>query len=100
MTEFDESATVLQKLTTLDKLTSRVIYEEILPGVDLEYVAEGLNIKENLIVKERLSSYSWSFTMKLNNLTAELLADGSVRISDEKSGDGEDLRRKERGGGV
>ncbi len=86
-TQLDESATLLQKLTTLDKLTSRVIYSDILEGVDLEYIVESLNIKENLIVKKPLPSYSFSFTMKLNNLTAELGEDGAVVITDQKSGE-------------
>ena len=35
VTEFDESATMLQKKMTLDKLTSRVMYADILDGVEL-----------------------------------------------------------------
>ena len=51
-TVFDENATELQKLMTLDKLSSRILYENILNGVDLEYVVEANDIKENIIVKE------------------------------------------------
>lgn len=40
-TDFDESVGKLQRLTTLDKLSARVIYEDILPGVDLEYILDG-----------------------------------------------------------
>ena len=86
-TEFDENATKLQKLMTLDKLSSRIMYEDILDGVDLEYVVESLNIKENIIVKERKDSYSYTFTVKLNNLEAELNDDGSVSIVDPGSED-------------
>ena len=47
-TEFSEDATQLQKLMTLDKLSSRILYPDILDGVDLEYVVESCNIKENI----------------------------------------------------
>lgn len=84
-TEFDGNATKLQKLMTLDNLSSRIMYEDILDGVDLEYVVESLNVKENIIVKDRKDSYSYTFTVKLNNLEAELNEDGSVRIYDPDS---------------
>ena len=84
-TEFDESATKLQKMMTLDKLSSRILYADILDGVDLEYVVESLNIKENIFVKEKKDSYSYTFTIKLNNLEAELNDDGSVSIYDPDS---------------
>lgn len=39
-------------------------------------------IKENIIVKERADSYSYTFEIQLNNLEAVLCEDGSVAISD------------------
>ena len=81
-TEFPEDATQLQKLMTLDKLFSKILYPEILDGVDLEYVVNSCNIKENIIVKERADSYSYTFEIQLNNLEAVLCEDGSVAISD------------------
>ena len=81
-TELDENAAELQKLMQLDKLSSRILYAEIMDGVDIEYVVESLNIKENIIVKERLSDYSFSFTLALNNLTAELTDAGEVCLLD------------------
>lgn len=81
-TEFPEDATQLQKMMTLDKLSSKILYPEILEGVDLEYVVNSCNIKENIIVKERADSYSYTFEMQLNNLEAVLCEDGSVAISD------------------
>ena len=81
-TEFPEDATQLQKMMTLDKLSSKILYPEILNGVDLEYVVNSCNIKENIIVKERADSYSYTFEIKLNNLEAMLCEDGSVAILD------------------
>ena len=81
-TEFDSEATQLQKLMTLDNLSSEILYADILDGVDLQYVVESLNVKENIIVKERRDSYQYTFTIALNNLEAEMAEDGSVRIYD------------------
>ena len=52
----DENETELQKMMNLEKLSSRIVYENILDGVDIEYVADSLNIKENIIVKEKKDS--------------------------------------------
>ena len=45
-TEFDKDATKLTKLTTLDKLSAKILYADILDDVDIEYIAESLNIKD------------------------------------------------------
>lgn len=84
-TEFDSDATELQKLMTLDNLSSTIVYADILDGVDLEYVVESLNVKENIIVKEKKDSYQYTFTIALNNLEASLCDDGSVRVYDPET---------------
>ena len=76
----------LGKMTNLENISSAILYENILDGVDIEYVVHSLNIKENIIVKERMDSYSYTFTIELNNLTATLADDGNVYIN---SDDGE-----------
>ena len=75
--------TELQKMMNLEKLSSSILYEEILDGVDIEYVAQSLNVKENIIVKEKKDSYSYTFEMKLNGLSAELLSSGDISIKDD-----------------
>ena len=86
-TEFDEDATQLQKMMTLDKLSAKIMYADILDGVDLEYVLNSVNVKENIIVKQKKDSYTYTFTLDLNNLTAALQPDGSIHISDPDSGE-------------
>ncbi len=77
-----ESDTELQKMMNLEKLSSRVLYADILDGVDLEYIAQSLNVKENIIVKERAESYSYTFELALNNLTAAIAENGDVVLAD------------------
>ena len=71
----------LGKLTNLENISSTILYEDILDGVDIEYIVHSLNIKENIIVKERKNSYSYTFTIELNNLTAILSEHGDVYIN-------------------
>ena len=82
-----EDATELQKMTVLDKISASVLYEDILDGVDLEYVINGSSVKENIIVKEKAEAYSYSFTLSLNNLYAELNSLGEVEIKAADSGE-------------
>ena len=77
-----ESDTELQKMMNLEKLSSRVLYADILDGVDLEYIAQSLNVKENVIVKEKADAYSYTFELALNNLTAALTENGDVVLTD------------------
>ena len=46
----DESE--LGKLTTLTTLSSVIAYEDILDGVDVEYILDSNDIKENIVVKD------------------------------------------------
>ena len=73
----------------LEKLSSRIIYADVLDGVDVEYVLESQNVKENIIVKEKKDSYAYSFEIKLNGLYASLTESGDIRIVNSKSGEDE-----------
>ncbi len=84
--EDKESLTKLQKMTTLENISASVLYEDILDGVDVEYVIKGANVKENIIVKEAKDAYSYSFTLSLNNLSAALNEDGEIVLSDIENG--------------
>ena len=77
-----ENESKLQKMMALKNLTSQIIYEDILSDVDLQYIINSGNIKENLIVKKQKDQYNYTFTIKLNNLEAKLNEDGSVSIFD------------------
>lgn len=87
-----DNATDLQKMMTLGNLTSEIIYEDILTGVDLQYIVEFGSIKENLIVKQQQSVYNYTFTIKLNNLQAALNDKGGVSIYDPNTDEVQYLR--------
>ena len=77
----DAIESTIGKMVNLENISSTILYEDILDGVDIEYIVHSLNIKENIIVKEKKDSYSYTFTIELNNLTAALADDGNVYIS-------------------
>ena len=81
----DESATQLQKVMSLNKISSKILYTDIIDGVDLEYVVISNDIKENIIVKEKKNSYTYTFTIKLNNLDARLTEEGDIILFDPSS---------------
>lgn len=62
------------------------MYNNIKSGVDLEYILEGNDIKENIIVKSRQSSYVYDFQLILSGLVATLNDDGSISLSDIDDG--------------
>lgn len=85
--DLGEDATKLQKMTTLEKISASILYADILPSTDLEYVVKGLTVKENIIVKEKADDYTYTFTMKLNNLTAIQTESGEIYIMDPSTGE-------------
>lgn len=86
-TRWDENADALQKKMTLDNLTSRVLYADVLDGADLEYVVDSNNIKENIIVKTRKSAYAYTFTLHLDGMKAALDDAGNILLTDAGTGE-------------
>lgn len=80
-TSEEKFATRLEELSTLSKALSSVRYNEILQNTDIEYVLNGTSIKENILVNAPCDSYTYTFTLSLNNLTAAI-EDGAVVLSD------------------
>ncbi len=79
--------TELQKMLNLENLSAKIFYPNILEGVDIEYVAHSLSVKENIIVNERCDSYSYSFELKLNGMTAALNEVGDIILTETKTGE-------------
>ena len=78
-----EEDTELSKMMNLEKISSSVVYKDILDGTDIEYIAYSKNIKENIIVKEKQDSYTYSFELKLNGITPTLTDSGDIELKDE-----------------
>ena len=50
------------------KVNQSVLYRDVLPNVDLEYVITGMGIKENLIIQKYVSSLSFAFQYQTKDL--------------------------------
>ena len=68
-----------------DNLSSSIIYHNVFPGVDLQYNANGYQIKEEIIVKSPQNTYRYDFMVCLDGLSAVLNSDGSVSFVDDES---------------
>ena len=77
----------IDSATTLTKYSSGVKYEDILADTDIQYVLNGGNLKENIVVKERTGEYVYTFDLALEGLVAALAEDGSVLLNDVETGD-------------
>ena len=77
-----EEASVSEQVTP-SKLRTDVRYSNVYSGVDFLYELNGYNVKESILVKDRLDSYTFSFYMEMDGLTPELKEDGSIELTDE-----------------
>jgi len=64
-----------------------IVYENVKTNTDLEYVLDGNDVKENIIVKRAGGSYVYRFTLTLTGLTATLLPTGNISLTDSETGE-------------
>ena len=64
----------------LGNLSSAVIYRNIFPSADLEYIVSPGKIKENIIVKEAQREYVYQFDLSLDGLIPVPQEDGSIYL--------------------
>ncbi|MGI6758701.1 MAG: DNRLRE domain-containing protein [Bacilli bacterium] len=52
----------------LSNISQTIIYKNVLPSVDIEYIITGNKIKENIILNEYIKDYSITFNYKVKDL--------------------------------
>ncbi|WP_344615052.1 LamG-like jellyroll fold domain-containing protein [Dactylosporangium salmoneum] len=57
-------------------------YAGVMPGVDLRFESRATGVKESLVLHSADAPTSYTFPLKLQGLTPQLRADGSVALSD------------------
>lgn len=77
-TDFIDSAALSSRAST-------VIYRNVLPNVDLEYIVEFDLVKENIVVNAPLDSYQFTFSLSIEGMYANILSDGSIGIYDNNT---------------
>lgn len=69
--------------TVLSHLTSKVFYENVWTGTDLEYILMPDRMKENIVVKSPQSAYSYSFVLQTGGLTAQAMDEKTIGLYKE-----------------
>lgn len=69
-----------------NKLSGSLVYDEIAPDTDLEYIVSSDRIKENIIVKRKQDTYIYEFELMIDNLGIKLSEDGNnIDLFDEET---------------
>lgn len=75
----------LESQMTVDNIYSTVNYNNIQDDVDLQYIASGSDLKENIIINKVKDEYTFSFDIKTHKLNIVQEDDGSISLYDYKS---------------
>ena len=70
--------------TTLEKLSSEVIYENVFKNIDLQYILTSGFLKENIILKDKDVASEFYVNYKNPDLTPKLYDEKTVVLCDEK----------------
>lgn len=74
-------------LSALKNISSTVVYKNILSNVDLCYITEGNELKENIILNSKNTPQSFTFVYDCKDLSARLNNDGQVEIYEKNNTD-------------
>ena len=64
-----------------------VVYKDVKKNIDLEYILQGADVKENIIIKGKTIDASMSFDLNTENLAVALDDQGNIQLKDLKTGD-------------
>ncbi len=76
----------LEQLKTINNESS-IVYKNIENGINLEYVLQSNDVKENIIINQAQQEYIFNFIIRVSGLTAELQNDGTIILFDQKTGE-------------
>ena len=76
-----------EKKKTLYSVNSKVEFAEILSNVDLEYQIKGTEVKENIVINERIENPEFKFNLKVKNLVPKLDKDNVITFYDKLQND-------------
>ncbi len=69
----------VEEASTIDN-ASKIVYNNVVNNTDLEYVLDGNDIKENIIINKSGGSYNYKFEISLDGLVASLNENGTVLL--------------------
>ena len=80
--ELSETEQYNLDMMAVENQAGAVVFEDVFPGSDLEYIVNSSSIKENIVVYQQQSEYTYSFDFDIGGLTPVLEADGSIALVD------------------
>lgn len=83
--EWDADGTSAISQMKAENIHSKIVYENLFEGTDVEYVTSGSSLKENLVVKEQRDAYTYSFEIKTNKIDIRQGEDGQIAFYKEGS---------------
>lgn len=81
----DEPVESVEEQVQPEKISSKVTYENVLPGVDLVYQNYGFNVKESIVIKSQQDMYRYSFLLNFDGLTPVLEPNGGVSLKNSQN---------------
>ncbi len=82
----DSAVIKFEKLKSVNNTTT-ISYKNVLENVDLEYILNENDVKENIIVNAPNGINSYSFGLSIDGLSIKLLEDGSIGLFDAMNGE-------------
>ena len=70
----------------VENIRSSVVYEDILEDTDIEYIADGSSLKENIVVKSPQKQYQYTFDIKVNKLEIKQAETGELTFVSTENG--------------
>ena len=71
-----------EKMKTLKNLTSTINFSNIFSNTDLQYVLNGSDVKENIVINKASDNTEYKFNLNLKNVTPVLQQDKSIIFYD------------------
>ena len=62
----------------VDNALGQIDYPYVEDNTSLQYIVSGSRVKENIVIHSGTDAYTYTFSMKVKNVTLSLLEDGSV----------------------
>lgn len=69
-----------EEMMAADNQSSAVTFNNVFPNTDLEYIVSSSSIKENIVVYEPQTEYTYSFDMDFEGLLPVTHTDGSISL--------------------
>lgn len=84
----DNAKTGNAEFTELDKITDGIVYNNIYPNVDLEYILDSVYLKENIVLKNKSARSDYIIVYNTGSLVAEQVSKNEI---DLKTADGKSV---------